>query len=171
MKVFCWHCSKPFIFEGADGKKESFVKCPHCGKGFEDLSKEAQKAVLNTFRQFAWTKKEVVIWKQNDTIIIWDAVQRTPALGWNTLTLLEALCDSAKTSLAIGNLDRTEKQLNKMLKILRKKISLEKKRNPQSLLQRCEYRETKRTRCNKTPVFEYNGKYYCKYHLTKVKNL
>jgi len=168
LKVYCWHCSKAFELDAKDGKKEFFVKCPYCNQGFEDLSHESQKAVLNTLKQF-YSQKARVFWIYNNEIVDWKPV-RTPALSWTTLTLLEALADSAKTSLAMSNIDRAQMQLNKILKILRNTINLEKKRTNQTLLKRCEYRETKRTRCNKTPVkIHPSGLYLCSYHFSKVK--
>jgi hypothetical protein len=111
--------------------------------------------------------KDLVIWIQNDKIITWSPV-RTPALGWNTLTLLEALTDSTKTLLSMKNLKKTQKQLNKILKILRNKIEFAKK-NYRPLIQRCDFRETKRTRCNKTPVIgSKNGLNLCSYHYNKI---
>ncbi len=38
--VKCWHC------------RESFEACPSCGKGFEQLSPEAQRAVKATLAPF-----------------------------------------------------------------------------------------------------------------------
>lgn len=146
--VYCWHCSKQFKIS-KDGKKEFFVNCPHCEKGFNDLSLETQKAVINTFRQFKMHTKTSVFWVSGGIVIIWDST-RTPKLGWNELTLLEALTDSAKTLLAMDNINGTKQQLNNILTILRKKIEKEKPKH--KLLNTCQYRETKRTRCNKYPT-------------------
>ena len=89
-------------------------------------------------------------------------------MGWNTLTLLEALTDSAKTHLNLGNIEDTKDQLNKLLKVLRNKISFA-KRNFRPLVQRCEYRETNQTRCNRTPIAGVkNGLYLCKNHFNKT---
>lgn len=106
--------------------------------------------------------KDLVIWIEDNNIMTWKPV-RTPALGWNTLTLLEALTDSAKTYLSLENYDKTASQLNNLLKILRNKIKVA-KREFRPLINRCEYKETKRTRCNRTPVEKINGIYLCKYH-------
>lgn len=47
-KVYCFHCGKQF-----QKKKEvDFEDCPHCGKGFSDLSQEAQFAVLQVLKPF-----------------------------------------------------------------------------------------------------------------------
>ena len=114
--------------------------------------------------------KKAVIWKEGDNIVIWKP-RRTPALAWNELTLLEALCDSAQQLLVRNNLQDCEKRLAEMLKILRSKIERSKKQNPQTLLHRCEYRETKRTRCNFTPVkLHPSGKYLCDNHYKKTNN-
>jgi len=108
---------------------------------------------------------EIVIWKKGKEKVEWKPT-RTPKLGWETLTVLEALADSAKVYLQFGNKEMCSKRLNEILKILRKKIEVEKKRSPQTLLKACEYRETKRTRCNKYPTTlnEKTGKYLCKNH-------
>ena len=162
MKVWCYHCSKPFDIE-----KEGDYPCPFCGKRFEDLNQETKKAVRNVFRQFRFTTKQVVIWKEGDNVIIWNP-KRTPALGWNNLTLLEALSDSAKTSLSIGNIERCQNQLNNILKILRNGIKHSKKLF-KPLIQRCEFRETERTRCNKTPIKGIlNGMNLCEYHFNLI---
>ena len=95
--------------------------------------------------------------------IIWKPI-RTPALGWNLLTVLEALCDSAKTLLSFNNIEKSQFRLNKMLKILRNNIATAKRKN-HSLVPRCDYRETNRTRCNKTPVELIHGQYRCKNHI------
>ena len=161
MKVWCYHCSKSFHID-----KEGDYPCPYCNKSYADLSDESKRAVKAIFRQFRFTTKQVVLWKEGDTIIIWDPT-RTPALGWNNLTLLEAKADSAKVHLGMGNINKAQENLNHILTILRSAIEREKEKH--DLLNRCEYRETKRTRCNKTPVIAYQGKYYCPYHLELVK--
>jgi len=38
--VYCFHCGKKFIKQSAE-----FENCPHCGKGFSDLTEEARYAV------------------------------------------------------------------------------------------------------------------------------
>ena len=107
--------------------------------------------------------KDMIIWIEKGQIISWKP-KRTPALGWNTLTLLEALTDSAKTLLNLKNYNKTEEQINKILKILRNRIKTAKKEF-RPLIQRCEYRETKRTRCNKTPIIGIkSGISLCSYH-------
>jgi predicted nucleic acid-binding Zn-ribbon protein len=39
--VKCFHCGEWFEKK----EKVDFENCPHCGKGFDDLNPEAQKAV------------------------------------------------------------------------------------------------------------------------------
>ena len=106
--------------------------------------------------------KEQVIWKSKAGEVIWYPT-RTPALGWTDLTILEALADSSKVLLGFGNYKRVADRLNKILKILRYKIERA-KRDSHTLLNRCEFRETKRTRCNRTPVQLYGKEYLCKRH-------
>ncbi len=151
----------------------NFKKCEnnHCGC---DLTEEARYAVnklYETYCEFCSDKKEVVLWKL-DGVEVEHKPIRTPKLSWNTLTILEKLVDSAKTSLHIqekngkNNFSTTYSSLNKALKILRKKIEIEKKISPQTLLKTCEFRETKRTRCNKFPT-KYDsetGQYLCVKH-------
>ena len=100
----------------------------------------------------ALKQKHIVIWKCDQEIITWKP-KRTPKLAWNELTLLEALTDSAKTFLAFENYQQTANQLNSILTILRKKIEKEKANH--KLLHTCQFRETKRTRCNCYPT-KYN---------------
>ena len=111
--------------------------------------------------------KDLVIWIERGELVSWKP-RRTPALGWNTLTLLEALSDSAKTFLNLKNYDDCEKQINKILKILRNKIKFAKKEFV-PLIKRCEYRETKKTRCNKTPIEGIKeGMALCSYHFRLI---
>jgi hypothetical protein len=111
--------------------------------------------------------RDLIIWVEKNKIITWKP-NRTPALGWNTLTLLEALVDSANISLNIDNIFRCKTQLNKILKVLRNKITTA-KRNYRPLLERCQFRETNRTRCNRTPIKgRKNGVLLCPYHYGKV---
>lgn len=39
--VYCFHCGKKFTKKEPEG----FENCPHCGKGINELSEEAQFAV------------------------------------------------------------------------------------------------------------------------------
>jgi len=106
----------------------------------------------------------------NGEIVKW-VPKRTPKLGWGVLTLLEAKTDSANTFLAMGNIEGTKNSLGDVLKILRNRIENEKV--DQTLLKTCEYRETKRTRCNKFPTIldKKTGRYLCKSHLTKSRRI
>jgi hypothetical protein len=159
--IKCPHCGSEFITNDFGlAKKSGYYSCGECGLCF---------SVWNNKNHEVIKSKDLVIWVENSKVTTWKPI-RTPALGWNTLTLLEALTDSAKTSLAVGNQERAEKQLNKVLKVLRQKVKFAKK-NHRPLIQRCEYRETKRTRCNKTPIEGIkNGKYLCKYHFNKIED-
>ncbi len=47
--VKCWFCSEWFVKKANKGE---FEECPFCGKGFEDLSPEAQRAVKATLAPF-----------------------------------------------------------------------------------------------------------------------
>ncbi len=47
--VKCWHCGEWFVKKS---NRESFEACPSCGKGFEQLSPEAQRAVKATLAPF-----------------------------------------------------------------------------------------------------------------------
>ncbi len=47
--VKCWHCGEWFVKQGS---RNEFEDCPHCGKGFEDLGAEAQRAVKATLAPF-----------------------------------------------------------------------------------------------------------------------
>ena len=47
--VKCWHCGEWFVKKGNRGE---FEDCPYCGKGFEELTPEAQKAVKATLAPF-----------------------------------------------------------------------------------------------------------------------
>ena len=40
-KVYCFHCG----FKFGKGDPEGYEGCPSCGKGFSDLTEEAQYAV------------------------------------------------------------------------------------------------------------------------------
>jgi hypothetical protein len=88
-------------------------------------------------------------------------IKRTPALGWNPLTTIEAIADSSKTLLGRKNYQQAERQLNKLLGLVRGEIE---KRKTDKPVPRCEFRETPRTRCNKTPVFEHNHHFFCGKH-------
>ena len=99
-------------------------------------------------------------------------VKRTPKLGWHSMTLIEKLLDSAKTSLHIQIKKETPdyttifRSLNKALTIVRNDIELAKKRSNQTFLKACEFRETKRTRCKGYPT-KYDcvsGLYLCEKH-------
>lgn len=115
--------------------------------------------------------KQKVTWELNGKKVTWKP-NRTPALGWDTLTLLEALTDSAKTFLAFDNIEKCNFQLNNLLTILRAEIEEQKKLSGQNLILRCEYRETKRTRCNTFPIIgQKNGMNLCKKHFKKVKQI
>ncbi|HYY91471.1 MAG TPA: hypothetical protein VE955_05725 [Candidatus Dormibacteraeota bacterium] len=45
----CWHCGEWFVKKANRGE---FEDCPLCGKGFEDLTPEAQVAVKATIAPF-----------------------------------------------------------------------------------------------------------------------
>jgi len=146
----------------------------HCGCDLTEEAKFAIDILYETFCNFCFQENEIVVWKLNGVEVKHKPV-RTPKLGWSTLTILEKLIDSAKTSLHIQekktnpNFSTVYRSLNKSLKILRAKISLEKKRTPQQLLHTCEFRETTKTRCNRFPT-KYDkktGKYLCEKHLKK----
>lgn len=47
--VKCWHCGEWFVKKS---NRESFEPCPLCGKGFEELTPEAQRAVKATLAPF-----------------------------------------------------------------------------------------------------------------------
>ncbi len=47
--VKCWHCGEWFVKKGDRGE---FEPCPFCGKGFEQLTPEAQRAVKATLAPF-----------------------------------------------------------------------------------------------------------------------
>jgi len=115
--------------------------------------------------------KSRVVWYYNNEKIEYKP-KRTPALGWNTLTLLEALSDSAKTLLHLDNKEKALLRLNQILKILRREIETHKEKNRDNLLQRCEFRETKKTRCNRFPVVgRKNGLNLCEKHMNLVKKV
>ena len=47
--VYCWHCGKTFKKKVHNNVRiNDFENCPHCGKGFNDLCKQAQEAVIKT---------------------------------------------------------------------------------------------------------------------------
>lgn len=50
-EVFCWHCEKKFTKQN-DNTLYDFENCPYCKKGFNDLSLDAQRAVLMTLKPF-----------------------------------------------------------------------------------------------------------------------
>lgn len=54
--VKCWHCGEWF----EKTQKEEFETCPHCSKGFEDLSEEAQHAVKATLAPFLLLEGKVL---------------------------------------------------------------------------------------------------------------
>ena len=108
--------------------------------------------------------KNKVIWIQNG-ILINHKPTRTPAIGWHTLTILEALADSARTALDLNAPATARASLNKSLKIIRARLTEEMK-NHKDLIQRCEFRETTKTRCNRFPT-EWDSKlgmYVCEKH-------
>jgi len=129
---------------------------------------------MSKIKEIIKRNKDVVIWISDDVIVAHRPV-RTPKIGWTTLTILEALCDSAKTSLHIQskrnnpNYETVFKSLNKALSILRKRIEKEKRDN--HTLHTCQYRETNRTRCNRYPTVydKTTGLYLCKKHLQQNK--
>jgi len=47
--VKCWHCSEWFVKKNIQG---DFENCPYCGKGFDQLSPDAQRAVKATLAPF-----------------------------------------------------------------------------------------------------------------------
>ena len=47
--VKCWHCGEWFTKQANRGE---FEDCPFCGKGFEQLGVEAQRAVKATLAPF-----------------------------------------------------------------------------------------------------------------------
>jgi hypothetical protein len=47
--VKCWHCGEWFAKQANGGE---FEDCPFCGKGFEQLGVEAQRAVKATLAPF-----------------------------------------------------------------------------------------------------------------------
>ena len=47
--VKCWHCGEWFTKQANRGE---FENCPFCGKGFEQLGPEAQRAVKATLAPF-----------------------------------------------------------------------------------------------------------------------
>jgi hypothetical protein len=132
---------------------ERLQLCHGCGAVFI-----TSRAVDKCERCSKRTLKQIVTWEYGDTSIVWEA-HRTPALGWNTITLLEALADSAAHTV-VTNPARATTKLNDILRILRKNIEIEKAR-ARKLVSRCPYRETMRTRCNRHPVLA-DG--YCKLH-------
>ena len=146
-----------------------FCNNGHCGCSVSKETKYALDILYNTYCNLCSSKKSVVLWKLNG-VEIETIPTRTPKLSWNTLTILEKLVDSVKTSLHIQitkeqpNFNTAFLNLNKALKLLRKKISLEKKYNPQSLLHTCEFRETIKTKCNRYPTKLFENKYYCNKH-------
>ncbi len=46
--IYCFHCGEKFT----KTKTEGFEECPHCEKGFDDLSEESQYAVKQLMK--AW---------------------------------------------------------------------------------------------------------------------
>jgi hypothetical protein len=149
----------------------------HCGCSVSEETRYALSVLYDTYCKLCSDKGTVVLWKL-DGVEIEHKPIRTPKLAWNTLTCLEKFVDSAKTALHIQekkhkqgkefNLKTVYLSLNKSLAMLRKKISLEKKISPQTLLKVCEYRETKRTRCKNYPTRydETTGLYLCQKHHT-----
>jgi len=143
-EVQCWFCGRPFqLIDSAE-----IVDCPHCHHG-RDLLK--RNGVLFIFG-------ENQIFHKNT---------RTPALGWTELTFLEALADSAKTCLSLGSVEKANDRLNKILTILRAIITKEKRKG--IIFERCQFRETNRTRCNRFPcVGVISGVPLCKSHYKEV---
>lgn len=130
---------------------------------------------LEMGRSMTEKRKNIVYWYDSEGNEIIIPVKRTPLLGWHSMTLLEKCMDSAKTSLHIQM--KKEKpdfttallSLNKGLAIVRADIEKAKKQNPQLLFNRCEFRETSRTRCRSTPVrFDIStNSYRCRKHHTR----
>ena len=154
----CPFCNSEFHTNNTNTDKLNYTyTCGNCGLCFS-ITRNSKKI----------KSRDLIIWIEKNKVITWKP-NRTPALGWNTLTLLEALADSANISLNIDNIFRCKTQLNKILKILRNKIAIA-KRNYRPLLERCQFRETKRTRCNKTPIKgRKNGVLLCSYHYNKIE--
>lgn len=86
--IICPFCHSEYITN--DLTKNYYYTCGECDLCFPIQSNN--KAIKS---------KDLVIWIENNKVVYWKP-NRTPALGWNTLTLLEALTDSAKTFLSIG---------------------------------------------------------------------
>jgi len=154
--IKCPYCESEFYTNNINIAPSNYYTCGKCGLCFP-LAHNARSI----------KRKDLVIWLEENKVVEW-CPQRTPALGWSTLTILEALADSSRTCLSSGNLGRSKINLNKILKILRNKIERSKK-DFRPLIQRCEFMENKRTRCNRTPVIgKKNGKNYCKIHFNKI---
>lgn len=50
-EVYCWHCQKQFSKQDYNGPEgDDFEPCPHCGKGYDDLSEDAKQAVDMTLK-------------------------------------------------------------------------------------------------------------------------
>jgi hypothetical protein len=137
----------------------ALVCCPHC---------DAVDTLIDTFVWHCYLPKagEQVVWVSKGVTVTWDPY-RTPALGWTDLTMLEALADSAKVCLGKGNTAKATTQIHSILRILRNKIRRTKAQTPTTeLVERCTYRETARTRCNRTPVtHDEQGRPRCSRHL------
>lgn len=169
-----------FPAEAKTCKKCNFKFCEngHCGCNLSEEARYAVNMLYKTYCEFCSDRKAVVLWKL-DGVEVEHKPDKTPKLGWITLTILEALVDGAKTSLHMQlkkeqpDFSKPFIRLNKALMILRKKIELTKKRNPQTLLKCCEFRESKRVRCNKYPTrYDGNtGQYLCKKHHTNFKEI
>lgn len=91
--------------------------------------------------------------------------------GFNFIWASPPCQSHSKLNLIRKKEEDCQQRLEKMLKILRAKVERVKKQNPQTLLQRCEFRETKRTRCNFTPAkLHPSGKFLCTYHFSKANH-
>jgi hypothetical protein len=142
-------------FPNSNESKPCVVKCEHCQT--IQLALHSSSDYFNCIechRCYPITLN--IIWNPN----------RTPAIGWNELTTLEALCDSTKALMGLKNYEKAMLNVHTMLKILRNRIE-KSKRDIHELIPRCDFRETTKTRCNRTPCKLINGQYRCKSHENK----
>lgn len=84
----------------------------------------------------------------------WDFI-RMPAIGKKGITVLEALLDSAQICLSQEkiNVDKVKNRIHRALRIVRNALTEERHATPDDYkIKRCTFRETKKTRCNRSPA-------------------
>ena len=99
--------------------------------------------------------------------------RRHPSLGWHPMNIIEAKLDGAQQHLVRKNYKMCKKRLGEALNMLRRLI-VRRKKQGYPLDKRCEYitkqyENDNSTKCDKYPVTEYKGIYFCKSHLVRYK--